>query len=216
MKKNNMMRIASVLLVAVMLTSCVIAGTFAKYVSTRTVTDSARVAYWGFDKDSKLTFDLFSTSYDVGSADATVTSADTDNVIAPGTSQETEFSFAYVANAQDAVAAPEVDYTFKVETTITGDYDSLDANENFVWTLDGTEYTSVAALKAAIEALDGDEDFEAGELPEGFEVGDKHTIGWAWEYSVDEDGDTADTAMGNMDPLENISITITVTATQID
>ena len=46
MKKNRMMRVASALLVAVLLTTCAISGTFAKYVSTATGEDAARVAYW--------------------------------------------------------------------------------------------------------------------------------------------------------------------------
>ena len=52
MKKNTMMRIASVLLVAVLLSTCVISGTYAKYTSTVTTSDSARVAYWGFNSST--------------------------------------------------------------------------------------------------------------------------------------------------------------------
>ena len=44
MKTNKMMRIASVLLVAVLLTTCVISGTFAKYTTTVSATSTANVA----------------------------------------------------------------------------------------------------------------------------------------------------------------------------
>ncbi len=47
MKKNKMMRIASVLLVAVLISTCAISGTFAKYVTKAEGTDTARVAKWG-------------------------------------------------------------------------------------------------------------------------------------------------------------------------
>lgn len=47
MKKNKMMRIASVLLVAVLLSTSVISGTFAKYTTSDSAKDSARVAKWG-------------------------------------------------------------------------------------------------------------------------------------------------------------------------
>ena len=47
MKKNVMMRVASVLLVAVMLTTCAISGTFAKYTTKDSASDTARVAKWG-------------------------------------------------------------------------------------------------------------------------------------------------------------------------
>lgn len=47
MKKNKMMRMASVLLVLTMLTTSIIGGTFAKYTTTGSATDTARVAKWG-------------------------------------------------------------------------------------------------------------------------------------------------------------------------
>lgn len=47
MRKNKAMRLASGLLVAVMLTTCIISGTFAKYVTTNNASDTARVAKWG-------------------------------------------------------------------------------------------------------------------------------------------------------------------------
>ena len=63
MKKNKMMRIASVLLVAVILTTCAISGTFAKYVSSADSSDSARVAYWGFNPATMNITDLFANAY---------------------------------------------------------------------------------------------------------------------------------------------------------
>ena len=48
MKKNAMLKIAAVVLVAVLLTTCAISSTFAKYVSNaNTNTNEARVAKWG-------------------------------------------------------------------------------------------------------------------------------------------------------------------------
>lgn len=47
MKKNTMMRIASILLVVTLLSTCVISGTFAKYVTKAEGNDQARVAKWG-------------------------------------------------------------------------------------------------------------------------------------------------------------------------
>jgi hypothetical protein len=47
MKKNAMMKIAAILMVAVLLTTCAISSTFAKYVSNDSTTSSARVAKWG-------------------------------------------------------------------------------------------------------------------------------------------------------------------------
>ena len=101
MKKNKMMRIASVLLVAVLLSTCAISGTFAKFVSSQEATDKARVAVWdidfaGNDNASKdFVFDLFTTINDDSTGDEGALANDDDvkdatsggdPIIAPGTS----------------------------------------------------------------------------------------------------------------------------------
>ena len=155
MKKNRMMRLASILLVLVLLSTSVISGTFAKYTSSATVTDNARVAYWGFGREAAIAFNLFDASYGT-----TVKSEDGVNVIAPGTDKNTTFSFKYKGNAAEGINAPEVKYTVEVAATITNDNNdatkNLDENKNFVWTLKAanaakaTEYQTLAQLKAAI------------------------------------------------------------------
>ena len=54
MRNNRMMRAASALLVAVLLTTSTISGTFAKYVTEKEVSDTARVAKWGVEIDAEL------------------------------------------------------------------------------------------------------------------------------------------------------------------
>lgn len=216
MKKNRMMRLASILLVLVLMTSSVVGGTFAKYTTSATVSDTARVAYWGFGRAAATTFDLFDGVYVDATNGTTVKSAV--NVVAPGTAKESKFAFAYT-NSEEGPSAPEVAYTFVVDADITGNYTALDNNENFVWTLDGKEYATVALLLKAIEDLDGNKNqnrYEAGTLPTGFGVGSEHTIGWAWKFSTSDAADEIDTAMGNAADLADVSITITITATQID
>ena len=216
MKKNRMMRLASLLLVLVLMTSSVVGGTFAKYVSEVEVTDAARVAYWGFGRTAATTFDLFDGVY-VDATNGTTVKSDV-NVVAPGTAKETKFAFAYT-NSDEGPTAPEVAYTFVVDADITGNYTALDNNANFVWTLDGTPYQTVALLLKAIEDLDGNKNqnrYEAGTLPTGFGFDSEHTIGWAWEFYTGDAADEIDTAMGNATDLADISITITITATQID
>ena len=247
MKKNAMMRIASVLLVAVLLTTCSISGTFAKYVSEASGEDSARVAYWGWDVDSTLTIDgLFANAYE---ADVATTGTPTEvnsfvegdesNLIAPGTKGSATFSFRYTENATElastAIPAPEVDYSFDI--TVTGNCDELiQDNKNIIWFLDGdpaddnvNAQGTWLALKGALEALDGNDNgaavYEAGNLPANFGVGATHTIGWEWVFTGNEtytvgsetlSQDEYDTYMGNMDDLDDVSITITITATQIN
>lgn len=227
MKKNVMMRVASALLVAVLLTTCTISGTFAKYTTEATGADSARVAYWGFQNDAALTFDLFANTYD-----GSVTGQDNADVVAPGTSKTTDFSFAFKENAAKSITAPEVKYTITVTPTITTttSYAALDANPNFKWTLKAagaaaaTEYNTVAELEAAIKALSGDatgtKTYEAGNAPTG--LNGTCTIGWTWAFEATGDDaakaaqNETDTAMGNAAALDDISITIAITATQLD
>ncbi len=222
MKKNKAMRLASALLVLTLLTTCAISGTFAKYTTSTTGTDKARVAYWGFDQAAATAIDLFDGTY----TNNVNSSGEVDgfsNVVAPGTSKETTFAFGYTNYRTDAITAPEVAYTFTVDPTITGDYDELDVNTSFKWTLakgdaTATEYQTVAQLLAAIKALSGDatgsKTYNPGELPAAFTSADEtYTIGWKWAF---EGNDTADTTLGNSQTLENVTFAITITATQVD
>lgn len=97
MKKNKMMRIASILLVATLITVCAISGTFAKYVSGGSAADTARVAKWGvkveasgnlFAKNYLLGTDAANRNKPTASTDDTkisVESSNTDLLVAPGT-----------------------------------------------------------------------------------------------------------------------------------
>lgn len=99
MKKNKMMRIASVLLVAVLISTCAISGTFAKYITKASGEDQARVAKWGILLTLKAD-ELFASEYEadddtyVGTGDweGITVKADTEeaiqNLVAPGTYME--------------------------------------------------------------------------------------------------------------------------------
>ena len=51
MKKNMMMRLSIFLVLGILLTTCVISGTFAKYTTSNNGSDSAKVAAWGLTID---------------------------------------------------------------------------------------------------------------------------------------------------------------------
>ena len=107
MKKNKMMRVASALLVAVLMTTSVISGTFAKYVTTDSATDSARVAKWGvtvlasgtlFGQEyneyatDDTTYSETATSNQISATASTSVSLEdngTGNIVAPGTKNTT-------------------------------------------------------------------------------------------------------------------------------
>lgn len=120
MKKNTMMRLASGLLVAVLLSTCAISGTFAKYVTSDAASDTARVAKFGVVVTASGS--LFDTTYKTsantpgaGVADTdgivlSVTSSDTDKLVAPGTKNNTGLTFAITGT-------PEVDV--KIDVVVT-------------------------------------------------------------------------------------------------
>jgi hypothetical protein len=135
-----------------------------------------------------------------------------------------------------------VEYTFDV-TVAESCNDYIKKNNNIVWYLDNTPYRNEVVngqisygwdrFVAAIDALGaypdaGQVKYEAGTLPEGFGVGSKHEIRWEWIMNENESGeyvydtgddnipdhtqDQFDTFMDNL----NVSLVITITATQVD
>lgn len=113
MRKNKMMRLASGLLVAVLLTTSTISGTFAKYVTSDSASDTARVAKWGITV--LASGNLFGTDYSAKTATPgdtiiavttsdSVSSSNTNNIVAPGTKNDTGFTLSITGT-------PEVEYT---------------------------------------------------------------------------------------------------------
>lgn len=216
--KNKFMRIAAVMLMLCLVTTCAISGTFAKYTTEGSGDDQARVAYWGWNKDNvKIELDdLFKTSYDKNVLGK-------DDVIAPGTTNFATFQFIY-DKYSDTVASPEVAYTFKIDLTDCKIADDLKANGNIKWAVvagttapeaNSNEWGDWDAMITELNALDGTETFEAGaELPAI--ATSAYTIAWMWNFSTNADGDAADTALANKDVLDTVKIAIKITATQLD
>lgn len=207
MKKNRAMRLAALLLVAVLMSTCGISGTFAKYVTEVKATDNARVAAWGFGESSTIDFDLFDVSYD-----DTVVSSNSDNLIAPGTTKTETVKLNYAGTA--GKAAPEVDYTIDLDVVLaeTSIGDAIKANPNIDWFFNGVWFDSWDDMLTAIDGYH--ESVEANALPVISSSGIE--IGWNWKFSTDATMDSYDTAMGNANPLETVKLTIKLIATQVD
>ena len=234
MKKNVMMRLASGLLVAVLLTTCAISGTFAKYVTDGTATDSARVAKFGVDVIGKTETEnnMFKTSYEDTTAGITVQA--TEAVVAPGTSGTmTGFT---------VTGTPEVDVTVTytdVDVELGNNWiDKFDLTKFYcpitftistnggVETLCGLDYTDVAVFEADVEA--------AIEAAAGYyeantnlnTVNDDLTVAWAWAFtgatgSQNNQDDEKDTFLGDRaaDDVANAGtnyVAATCTVTQVD
>lgn len=118
MKKNKPMRAAGILLLATMLTTCMTAGTFAKYTTSDSASDTARVAKFGVvvsadgtlfgkqyaDGNNTTTNANEIITYDSTSTEGTVQVISTGNynIVAPGTKNETGLGFSITGT-------PEVD-----------------------------------------------------------------------------------------------------------
>ena len=227
MKKNRMMRVASALLVAVLLTTCAISGTFAKYVTSKESTDTARVAKFGVDLG--VTVDgAFATEYD---ADVTVTDKDgaaiaktvvaaaddQDNLVAPGTKGD-------LMKSATIEGIPEVAVNVKQEATLVLTGWEVEGTYYcpLVITVDGDkfygmDYDSAAEFIAAVEAaLDSDVNYAPNT-----DLDESHSVTWEWvfEGTDGQQTDEKDTALGDYAAETGdieISFTYKVTVTQIN
>ena len=129
MKKNVMMRLASFLLVAVLISTSAISGTYAKYVTSGSASDAARVAKWGvtltLDADSNFKNE-YATHDDDYTGSVSVRSEDAAKVVAPGTSSADVDGRLIFSITGTPEVATKVDISMKVNNDImlkAGDYD---------------------------------------------------------------------------------------------
>ena len=182
MKKNRMMRLASILLVCVLLTTSVISGTFAKYVSETTATGSATVASWDVKLEGKkftdtITFDF--TENWINTDETTgVNSVEPDKLLAPGT----EGSFDLTVTNDSEVAA---------EFKIAFDFTELAGLPlEFTYKVDNADYNQTDFLPIAI-----------GET-------ETVTVTWEWPFHTDDAQDVEDTELGIAHDTFDISATL--------
>ena len=235
MKKNWTMRVALLIVALALITSCFVSGTYAKYVTSGSGSDIARVAKFGVTVTA--TGESFSKTYAKDDAsftlDAnTVVSSNDDKLVAPGTKHDVA--------AVTLTGTPEVAVRVTNSATVT-----LSG-----WTLDGTteycpivfkinnvtygtndtaatnKYASVEALAAALEAAleETTADYKANTNLSA-ESGALNVISWEWPFQTGADdtakaaNDIKDTTLGNNAAAGTaavISIEMTITVTQID
>ncbi len=120
MKKNNVMRVFTLLLALTLISACAISGTFAKYVTRASGEDAARVAKWGVILGIDGT-EAFGTQYDAeddsyiaAGGEYTVVSSNGDKVVAPGTSSDL-LGTTLTASVK---GTPEVAARYSIEGTV--------------------------------------------------------------------------------------------------
>ena len=196
-RSSLMVRLVAVLAVTMMFTMCFVGGTFAKYTSSATGTDSATVAKWSFKvgetdiaTSDTFTFDLFKTVKDTGGADeADINPAD-GSIIAPGT----QGSFDLVlTNASQVTAQYAIDYTVTNNNDIPVKF-SVDGGTT--WTNDLADVAASDSTKLAANS-------------------GTTTIKVQWKWDFNGSDDSFDTALG-IGGTAVLTVAAAVTATQVD
>ena len=235
-KKNWTLRAAVLMFALVLITSCFVGGTFAKYVTSGSGTDSARVAKFGVTVTASG--DLFAKEYAtddqtvVGTIAKSVIS--TDKVVAPGTESNGDFVAATVTGTPEV--AVRVSYkldtaTLQLENWKDGDgkfycplvFKVKTPNGNTV--ISGMEFQTAEAMKAAlVNAVAAyTKDYAPGTDLSG-KAADTLAISWEWPFETGTDADkpannVKDTFLGDeaaAGRAATVSLTLATTVTQID
>ena len=198
-RSSTMVRLVAVLAVLMMFTMCFVGGTFAKYTSSATGSDTATVAKWDIRVNGSeiatsdtFTFDLFQTitDSDLTSAENDIAPAD-GSIIAPGTSGK--FSIA-IQNLSQVNAEYAIDYTVTNAGNIPVEFSTNGTN----WTTDIDELdVNDVAIRLGTDTT--------------------VTVQWRWRFedSNVEQGDIIDTNLGKVGTA-TLTVSAKVTATQVD
>ncbi len=227
-------------MIATMLTTSIVSGTYAKYVTSDSATDSARVAKFGVVVEAEGS--LFDTSYKNGDGMITVVSSSDEKVVAPGTKSDEALAFSITGKPEVSVnVAIDVAYDESTSDIFlkAGTYPDMttgDPNDTFTLNADyhPIKYTLV---KGSEKILDGGtmEGLKSAlatavnsEIGSNIELADslgEYSITWEWAFEQGQDkADTllGDLAAGTVTDIAaenynlNTNIEFTVTVTQID
>ena len=207
MSLATLVRLCVLMLALSLATMCLSFGTLAKYSTSDSHTETARVAKWGVDV--RVTdADGFAKSYTNGNS-VTVVSSTEDKVVAPGTSGSIRISI-YGEPEVDTF----VDASFSVESDI-----HIRNYYPVVFTLakDG-QTVKTGSLTEVAAALNADT-ADLGSYTAGESVDADYTLSWVWGFEGGDD--TSDTELGNLiadgttgdyfSTLVKYSLTITIT-----
>ena len=190
MKRNKLFILGICTVMVALVSLSLVSGTWAKYTSTVSGEDSARVAKWAWNyKGANLVsdtvaFDLFETINDTGNTADETDVADT--LIAPGTAGSFTFSF---QNLSEVTAEYTVNYTVTNVNNIPVEF-SVDGT---TWTSDLTDISDTLAIGSAAKEV---------------------TVQWRWEFE-NAYGDAYDTNLGVYGNAE-IKVRAEITFVQVD
>jgi len=238
-KKNRTLRAAVLMLALVLITSCFVGGTFAKYVTSGDAGDNARVAKWGVSITAHDTGDVFAKEYDaIAGQDNTVIAGGEYKVIAPGTKKD---NAALVTLSGKPEVSVKVTYNAE-HFSLTGNWIG-DENNTFYCpliikvtgkvgdavkteTINCVEKTSAAEVETAVKNAVAACSATYGPNTDLSTVaGDGLKISWEWPFEGTANQgqtDAKDTYLGNQAAtatgldIPAIHVPVTATVTQID
>lgn len=226
MKKNRMMRLSAILLVAVLLSLSVIGGTWAKYVSNKEQSETVTVAKWGVEVAATVDENVYQSGDVVTDADDTIKLDAATKLIAPGF--EVKFCDFNITGEPEVSAKVSYDATL----TLTG-WTLADTSDYcpLVFTVNGTEYkiveddqndqteeiTTVAELITAVQnAING----VTTEYAAGTDLSAREqdlVVYVSWVFEVDEATDAKDTFLANKGAnVPTIELSVVCTVEQIN
>lgn len=220
MKRNRLFILGIVTVLVALLSLTLVSGTFAKYTSQATGSDSARVAKWSIKVGTTeianatpqtIIFDLFNTVKDTAGADeADVKVGSGETIVAPGTSG----NFELVLTNESEVTA---------QLALAVDPAETDNNIPLQFSVDGTNWKDSLALALADVAV---ADLKLGFTGNSSALPTSKTVNvqWRWVFEGTTEGahtgqtDVTDTDLGiaAQGTAPTYSVTLKVTATQVD
>lgn len=213
------MRASMILMILVLVTSCIVAGTYAKYVSSKTVNNTARVAKFGVTIEGGD--DVFFQSYESGgkvkASSKSVLS--TEKVVAPGT--KGDMTPITISGTPEVSVRVDFKGNLSIENwEVTNEQETKEFYCPIIITVGekkidrtscGDKESFENAVNEAIAEFSKDynvEDFNQS----GFEV-DIPSISWEWAF--ESGNDNYDTQLGDKADA-TIKLIVTATVTQLD
>ena len=198
MKNNKTVKFMALVLFVTILAIILVSGTYAKYTTSATGSDTATVAKWSIKlgdediaKSTEKTFaiDLFSTITNTdGSEEKNVKKTD-GSLIAPGTMGS--FTLASLKNESEVNAKYSVTYTLSNESGVPLEF-TTNKDDESSWKSDFT------AVNVSNEALATDATATTA------------TVYWRWAFTKDTARDTSDTTLGTTTPTVTLTAKIDV------
>lgn len=228
MKKTNSTSLTKLTLFVLFITViavAVISGTFAKYVSEKTGSDTATVASWKILLDgdditvdnTQISFDLFKAKeiYDLGKLASTSQIKDTD--FAPANKEED-----VTEGTDNAIIAPgtfgKVDLKVENKSQVTAKYTVT------VKLPDNTETTTIPPIKISANGTDW---YDVNDLRTGVNlakvntveartvaIGGTDTLSVYWKWDFENNNDAFDTKLGTT--AANLVLNATINAEQVN